>query len=188
MPEQLLEIEIQPHVIDEAVKHASARLGFEFDRFKLDKSLRISMITLGTIGQLVFRDYLMSQGVKFEFQFQAGKYDDFDFKINDRVIEVKTSGYENPSRWKALNGIYNVDQHRNSLRKNFYCFVQIFINGYDKKTKALDLATCNHAVIAGWLKISEIANFPIRHLPFGDAFLIPILSLNEMSTFKGSLA
>ena len=179
-----MEISIQPHVIDEATTHAAVRLGFEFDRFKLDQSLRVSMITLGTIGQIIFRDYLMSQGFEFEFQLQAGKYDDFDFKIKDKIIEVKTSGFEDQSKWKTLNGIYNVNQHQNALRKDFYCFVQVFISGYDKKTKALDLSKCKHAVLAGWLKISDIASFPIRQLPFGAAFLIPIDSLNEMSTFK----
>jgi len=179
-----LEIPIQPHVIDEASIHAAKRLSFEFDRFKLDNSLRVSMITLGTIGQIVFRDYLKSHDFDFEFQLQAGKYDEFDFKINDKIIEVKTSGYENQSRWKALNGIYNFDQYRNALAKNFFCFVQVFISGYDKKTKALDLSKCKHAVIAGWLKISDIGSFPIRQLPLGDAFLIPISSLKEMSTFK----
>lgn len=179
-----MEIHIRPHVIDEASNHAAKRLGFEFDRFNLDKSLRVSMITLGTIGQIIFRDYLKSNGFDFEFQFQAGKYDDFDFKINDKIVEVKTSGYENQSKWKTLNGIYNFDQYQNALGKNFFCFVQVFISGYDKKTKALDLSKCKHAVIAGWLKVSDIASFPIRQLPLGDAFLIPISSLKEMSTFK----
>ncbi len=179
-----MEIHIQPHVIDEASNHATKRISFEFDRFNLDNTLRVSMITLGTIGQVVFKDYLRSCGFDFEFQLQAGKYDDFDFKINNKKVEVKTSGYESQSKWKTLNGIYNFDQYQNALGKNYFCFVQVFISGYDKKSKALDLSKCKHAVIAGWLKVSDIASFPIRQLPFGDAFLIPISSLNEMSTFK----
>jgi len=179
-----LEIGIQPRVLDEATTHAAARLGFEYDRFKLDKSLRVSMITLGTIGQIIFRDYLMSQAVKFEFQLQAGRYDDFDFKVDNKIIEIKTSGYESGSKWKTLNGIYNFDQYTNALMKNFYCFVQVFISGYDIKTKILDLSKCNRAVLAGWLEISDIATFPIRKLPFGDAYLIPVSSMNQMGTFK----
>ena len=179
-----LEICIQPRVLDEATTHAAARLSFEYDRFKLDKSLRVSMITLGTIGQIIFRDYLMSQDIKFEFQLQAGQYDDFDFKEKNKIIEIKTSGYGSESKWKTLNGIYNFDQYTNALIKNFYCFVQVFISGYDIKTKILDLSKCNKAVLAGWLGISDIATFPIRKLPFGDAYLIPISSLNQMSTFK----
>ena len=79
----------------EAYEHAKKRLGFEYDRFHLATEQRVSMITIGTIGQLVFKKYLESNDVDFHFQLQYGKYDDYDFTIQNRIVEVKSSGYNN---------------------------------------------------------------------------------------------
>ena len=83
----------------EAYEHAKNRLGFEYDRFHLATEQRISMITIGTLGQLVFKKYLESKNVPFEFQLQYGKYDDYDFKIKNEIVEVKSSGFRNPDEW-----------------------------------------------------------------------------------------
>ena len=53
----------------EAYEHAKNRLGFEYDRFHLATEQRLSMITIGTIGQLVFKKYLESKKYHLNFNY-----------------------------------------------------------------------------------------------------------------------
>jgi hypothetical protein len=169
----------------EAYEHAKKRLGFEYDRFHLATEQRVSMITIGTIGQLVFKKYLESNNVDFQFQLQYGKYDDYDFTIQNRIVEVKSSGYNNPDEWMKLNGIYNASQLEQALAKEYYCSVQIFLNGYNKVNKLFDIAKCDTAIIAGWLEIVEIAKTDAKNLPYGKAHLIPLSHLKDIKTLIG---
>lgn len=166
----------------EGYEHAKNRLGFEYDRFHLATEQRLSMITMGTIGQLVFKKYLESKDVSFEFQLQYGKYDDYDFKIKNKIVEVKSSGYKDSNDWMKLNAIYNASQLEHAKVKNFYCSVQIFLNGYDKATKIFSIEKCDTAIIAGWLEINEISKTPARSLPFGNTHLIPLSQLKDIKT------
>lgn len=175
-------INVDANLGEEAYEHAKNRLGFEYDRFHLATEQRLSMIAIGTIGQLVFRNFLEINKIKFEFQLQYGKYDDYDFKIADRIIEVKSSGYKNPDEWMKLNGIYNASQLEQAIAKNYYCSVQIFLNGYDKVNKLFNIAKCDTAIIAGWLEISEIAKTDAKYLPHGRAHLIPLSKLKDIKT------
>lgn len=160
--------------------HASNRMQFEFDRFGLDDERRLSMITLGTIGQIAFKSFLEQMNVPHEFQMQAGKYDDYDFRIANRIIEVKTSGHSGGDSWKSLNAIYNSSQLKQAIRKNYFCSVQIFVDGYDKSAKTFNVESCKSAVIAGWIEISKIAQTESVSLPFGSAHLISLEKLNEI--------
>ena len=169
----------------EAYEHAKNRLGFEYDRFHLATEQRISMITMGTIGQLVFKKYLESNKVPFDFQLQYGKYDDYDFKIKAQIVEVKSSGYKNPDDWTKLNGIYNVSQLEQAIAKKYFCSVQIFLNGYDKVNKLFNISKCDTAIIAGWLEIEEIANTDAKYLPHGRAHLIPLSQLKDIKILIG---
>ena len=169
----------------EAYEHAKNRLGFEYNRFNLATEQRLSMITLGTVGQLVFKKFLETSKIPFEFQLQYGKYDDYDFKIENRIIEVKSSGYKNPDGWMKLNGIYNASQLEQAIAKKYYCSVQIFLNGYDKVNKLFNIATCDTAIIAGWLEIEEIAKTGAKYLPHGRAHLIPLSQLKDVKSLLG---
>ena len=162
--------------------HAEKRMQFEFDRFGLDDSRRFSMITLGTIGQIAFKSFLEHRKIKHEFQMQAGKFDDYDFVIGDKIIEVKTSGYGGGDSWKSLNAIYNSSQLKTALRKNYFCSVQLFVDGYNKSLKFFDIDTCRSAIIAGWIEVSKIAQTEPVSLPLGPAHLIPLANLNEIDT------
>lgn len=166
----------------EAYEHAKNRLGFEYDRFHLATEQRLSMITIGTIGQLVFKNFLEINQIKFEFQLQYGKYDDYDFKIADRIVEVKSSGYKNSDGWLKLNGIYNASQLEQAILKNYFCSVQIFLSGYDKVNKLFNITKCDTAIIAGWLEIDEIAKTEAKYLPHGRAHLIPLEKLKPIGT------
>lgn len=166
----------------EAYEHAKNRLGFEYDRFHLVTEQRLSMITIGTIGQLVFKNYLELNNISFDFQLQYGKYDDYDFKIKNKIVEVKSSGYKNPDEWLKLNGIYNASQLEQAIAKQYFCSVQIFLNGYDKVNKLFAIEKCDTAIIAGWLEIEEIAKTEAKYLPHGRAHLIPLTQLKDIKS------
>ena len=91
-------------------KHSLERIEFEFDRFGLPRKNRIQMIELGTLGQLIFKHYLDSEGINYDFEFQAGNYDEKDFQIGERIVEIKTSGYSDEEGYTNLNAIYNYNQ------------------------------------------------------------------------------
>ena len=175
-------LKVNKNLGKQAYEHAKNRLGFEYDRFHLATEQRISMITIGTLGQLVFKEFLESNQVPFESQLQYGKYDDFDFKIKNEIIEVKSSGYKNPDDWMKLNGIYNASQLEQAIIKNYFCSVQIFLNGYDKVNKLFNIVKCDTAIIAGWLEIEEIAKIDAKYLPHGRAHLIPLSQLKDIKT------
>jgi hypothetical protein len=166
----------------EAYEHAKNRLGFEYDRFHLGTEQRLSMITIGTIGQMVFKDYLEKSNIKFDFQLQYGKYDDYDFKIADKIVEVKSSGYKNSDDWLKLNAIYNASQLEQAILKKYFCSVQIFLSGYDKVNKLFNISKCDTAIIAGWLEIDQIAKTDAKYLPHGRAHLIPLGKLKPIGT------
>lgn len=176
----VIEIGVSTELTKEAYSHAKSRLKFEYDRFNLRTEQRISMITIGTVGQLVFKEFLEKMSVPHEFQLQFGNYDDYDFKIKNRIVEVKSSGFRNPDEWKKLNGIYNASQMEHALAKEFFCSVQIFLNGYDKVNKLFNIEKCDTAIIAGWLEISQIAEIEARYLPHGKAHLIPLNNLKPI--------
>ena len=176
---------VDANIGKEAYEHAKKRLGFEYDRFHLATEQRLSMITIGTIGQLIFKKFLESNKIKFQFQLQYGKYDDFDFKIKNKIVEVKSSGYKNPNDWMKLNGIYNASQLEQAIAKKFYCSVQVFLNGYDKVNKLFNILKCDTAIIAGWLEIGEIAKTDAKYLPHGRAHLIPLSKLKDIKTLIG---
>ena len=176
----VIEIDVSGELTKQAFSHAKSRLKFEYDRFNLKTEQRISMITIGTVGQLIFKQYLENLSIPHEFQLQFGNYDDYDFKIKNRIVEVKSSGFKNGDEWKKLNGIYNASQLENAISKEFFCSVQIFINGYDKINKLFNITKCDTAIIAGWLEIGQIAKIEARYLPHGRAHLIPLDKLKAM--------
>lgn len=165
----------------EARSHAEKRIEYEYDRFHLATEQRISMITIGTLGQLVFKRYLEQMDIPFSFQYQYGIYDDFDFQIDQKIVEIKTSGYRKDSEWNRLNLIYNASQLEAALNKNFYCSVQIFVNNYDKVNKLFNYKKCDTAIIAGWASIKAIAEYPPKYLPLGRAHLVPLQDLTPLS-------
>jgi hypothetical protein len=171
----VIEIEINKKLREEALAHSSERIKFEFDRFKLNLEQRKNMIFIGTIGQLIFKKYLESKNTPFEFEFQAGKYDELDFKINNQIIEVKTSGFD--LDWKNLNLLYSDSQFSRGIRKKYSYCIQIFINGYNKKDRKINLELCNKAIIVGGIKFEKINSFKNKRLFLGDDYKVPLNQL-----------
>ena len=78
----VVNINIDENLIYTAKDHSKKRMAYEYNRSGYDLDTRLSMVTLGTIGQLGFKKYLNILGnIDYKFQLQAGNYDDFDFRI-----------------------------------------------------------------------------------------------------------
>lgn len=165
-------------------KHSLERIEFEFDRFGLPRKNRIQMIELGTLGQLIFKHYLDSEGINYDFEFQAGNYDEKDFQIGERIVEIKTSGYSDEEGYTNLNAIYNYNQMQQAEKKNISLVVQVFVNGYLKNEKTFNLKKCNKAIILGFSTIQDLKNSELRHLPYGKAYLKPLRELKNIQDLQ----
>ena len=175
-----MNIIITDEMKNEAFDHASQRMNFEFNRFNQNKNFRFNMILVGTIGELVFRNFLISNNITYEMEFQAGEYDVYDFQIGSNIIEIKTSGYEGIT-FSNLNLLYNYSQYSNPNRSNYDYVVQIFINGYDRNSKSLDLANCNLATISGYISYSEISNHSLTQNVYSKNYKVPLTRLKPIT-------
>ena len=170
---------ISQSIKTEASRHSEERMKFEYNRFGLSAEQRKSMILIGTIGQLMFKEYIIEQDVPFEFEYQAGQYDSMDFKLGEDIVEIKTSGYDNSFR--HLNLLYSQDQFDAGLRKNFKYCVQMFVNGYSKNTKLLDLFMCDKCTIAGYIPFERIQDFKKERQFYSDDYKIPLTILFDIN-------
>lgn len=175
----MFELKVTDELKLEASKHSEERMNFEFNRFGLSTERRKSMILIGTIGQLVFKEYLELNNVKFDFEYQAGHYDAMDFKLNEDIVEIKTSGYD--TSFIHLNLLYSADQFEAGMHKGFNYCIQLFVNGYSRVTKLLNINECNRCVIAGYMPFSEIKNYPNSRQFFGDDYKVPIKDLRDIN-------
>jgi len=168
----------------EAHRHSEERMRFEYNRFGLSPEQRKSMILIGTIGQLIFREYITEQNIPFEFEYQAGQYDLMDFKLGGDIVEIKTSGYD--SSFQHLNLLYSQDQFSTGLKKKFKYCVQMFVNGYLKNTKLLDLSLCDKCIITGYIPFDQIQNFKNEKQFYGDDYKIPLNKLLDINNLINS--
>ena len=166
-------------LIQEAINHSDERLKYEYNRFGLSNDKRKSMILIGTIGQLMFKKFLESRNINFDFEYQAGKYDAMDFSINNDIVEIKTSGYDYRG-YKHLKLLYSEDQLQAGIDKGFKYCVQIFINGYNRADKLLIPDNCNSGTIAGFIPFLDIKKYPSQRRFFGDDYKVPIRNLLQI--------
>jgi hypothetical protein len=174
----MIELKVTEEIKLEATKHSEERMNYEYNRFGLSKEKRKSMILIGTIGQLVFKDFLVANNIKFDFEFQAGQYDIMDFKLNEDIVEIKTSGYD--TGFIHLNLLYSSDQFEAGMHKGFKYCIQLFINGYSRTTKLLNIKECDKCVIAGYIAFQEIKNYPNSRQYYGDDYKVPIKDLRHI--------
>jgi hypothetical protein len=176
-------LKISDEMLSDAEEHSKERIKYEYNRAQYSYEQRISMITIGTLGQLGFKKILDDIKIKYSYQLQAGAFDDYDFNINNKICEIKTSGYDH-SGWERLNLLYSKDQYEAGLAKRFdYCF-QLFVNGYNRNIRLLDLKKCNTLIIAGFMKFSEIELFKNKKMMFwGDYYKVPIDNLSCFESF-----
>ena len=178
-----IHIPISDDLKNEAYEHAQKRIKFEYDRAGYGShEQRIHMIWIGSIGELLLKKNLKENINYFEFQFQAGEYDKFDFCVNNKIIDVKTSGFEDSKGHKYLNLLYAEDQFDAGLRKNYEYCVQIFINGYQRQARLLDRTKCNEGIIAGYIEFHKIKEFKnLSRMSWGDYYKVPLRNLEPIS-------
>jgi hypothetical protein len=174
-----IELKIDENIKNEAYKHSLKRIEFEYDRFKLPIEQRISMILLGTIGQLIFKKYLDVNNIKYNFEYQAGKFDEIDFEVGGDIYEIKTSGFIGD--FSRLNLLYSEGQFQRGMKKNYAYCVQIFIDGYNRFDKLLDLDISRNAVISGYIEFPKIAKYKQQRRFYGDDYKIPLGHLKDVN-------
>jgi hypothetical protein len=92
--------------------------------------------TIGNIGELIFADWLDSQGVKYQTNEVTGQGDTFDFKIKidkkDKTIDVKTGKYSSyPLKWDFTSCFRITERQINEHPSDFYFFIAIYeLNAY----------------------------------------------------------
>ena len=175
----MTELQVTESIKVEASKHSAERMQYEYNRFGLSQEKRKSMILIGTIGQLVFKEFLIANKVKFDFEYQAGQDDLMDFKLDDDIVEIKTSGYD--TSFINLNLLYSSDQFETGMHKGFKYCIQLFINGYSRATKLLELNQCNRCIIAGYIPFADIKNYPNSRQFYGDDYKVPIKDLKDIN-------
>lgn len=161
-----------------ALKHCEERLQYEYNRFDFPDEKRKNMILVGTLGQLIFKKYLDEKNIVYDYQLQAGKYDDFDFEVSGVIFEIKTSGYYDS--FSRLNLLYSRDQYVSGLRKGFKYCVQIYVNGLDRVTKILDINNSTEATIAGYMEFDKIAEYGHAKQYYGDDYKVPLSELKDI--------
>jgi len=168
-------------LLNKAKEHSAERMQYEYNRAGYKNEIRKSMILLGTIGQLGFKQFLDDKNFSnYTLQLQAGKYDDFDFTLGDEIVEIKTSGYD--SSFNSLNLLYSEDQLFSGKQKKFSYCVQLFVNGYDRNTKKLNLDKCNTLKIAGYIEFDKIQDYKNPEPRFwGDHYKVPIFKLKDIN-------
>jgi len=174
----MIEIKVTDKIRQLANNHTKERIKYEYDRFKLSLDKRKSMILIGSLGQIMFKHILDNQKINYEFQFQAGNYDLYDFKINNDIIEIKTSGYNN--YFNNLNLLYANDQYIQGISKNYSYCVQQFLNGHDISSKLLDINKCSVCSCIGFIEYKEIKNYPNVRKYLGDDYKVPLSKLKPI--------
>lgn len=171
-------LDIDDEMKDLAVAHCEERMRYEYNRFGFGDRKRKNMILIGTLGQLIFKKYLDGRHIVYDYQLQAGKYDDFDFEIGGEKYEIKTSGYT--ADFSKLHLLYSRDQYESGLSKEFKYCVQIFVDGFDLKERMLDIEKSTSATIAGYIEFDNIANYRQNKKFYGDDYSVPLSDLKDI--------
>ena len=174
----MIEIIVNEEIKRLAIEHSAERMKYEYDRFGFNQERRENMILVGTIGQLIFKKFLENNNIAFDYELQAGNYDNFDFVLNDDIFEIKTSGYF--GSFNMLNLLYSQDQYKAGLSKGFKYCVQIFIDGLDDKTRLVDISKTSHAVIVGCIEFKNIGRYRNYRQYRGDDYKVPLSKLTNV--------
>ncbi len=178
-------IKITKEIIYKAIDRSEASIGYQYDRFNLSLNMRKSMIVIGTIGELIFEQYLKGKEIEYDYEDEINKSLDYiskyekDFQLTNDIIEIKTSGYDKAG-YEHLNLLYSQDQYDSGIRKGFDKCVLIFVNGYDRNERMLRIENCNSATIAGYIPFKDIGNYPSQRKYYGDDYKVPIKELYKI--------
>ncbi|MCF7931395.1 MAG: hypothetical protein K9L02_07795 [Acholeplasmataceae bacterium] len=170
-------VSVEKELIEKAKIEAEKRMQFGFRGPVRDLNYKHTMILISCIGELVFQRYLDSNSIKYTFidPSFSGK----EIKINDKIVEIRTSGYDND--FSRLNFIYAVDQYDQSVNKGIDYVLQIFIKGYKQQSHIFDESECETAVLAGYIEFDAIQKFPIEQNRYRPNYKIDLDYLYDVS-------
>lgn len=84
-----------------------------YSRFNENTKQRIKNATIGCLGEIMFEQFLKNNDIPYELDqtdFTVSSTDEFDFKINDKIIDVKVAKTNKVPQHSWTFG-YPVDQH-----------------------------------------------------------------------------
>ena len=174
------------HTVDENIKkiaEASAieRIGTEYDRFKLEDQERLNMLIIGCIGELIFEKILQRINIPYESSYDGGEVDNFDFLIDGKIFDAKTSYCD--GNYKHLHLLYSKDQYAAGEKKKYNWVIQIFINGRDDDGN-FDLELCNKAWIAGAIAFKKIKKYRVKRKHYAIDYEVPLSKLSQFKTIR----
>lgn len=177
-------IPISDTMLEEAIKYGKKCLPYEYDRFGLDANKRLQKIIIGTLGELVFKQYLIDNNIFdiTEFNLVVGQYDDCDFIIVDKKLDVKTSGFE--SSFEKLNLLYAVKPFH---RRQYDYVIKVFVDGYEFHSKNYNFQNVKNGYLVGFIKYSEISNYPKFNFGYSEDYVVPISQLKNISILFSEL-
>lgn len=151
-------LNISRKLLNKAREEAERRMQFGFRALHpVSDEYKFAKIYISCIGELVVQEFLNEN--KASYQFVDNNFPGREIIINDKIVEIRTSGYN--KSFSTLNLIYNDVQYIESMNKGISYVVQVFINGYNYYDKSFDDNLCSSGTIAGFIDFSDISNYSI---------------------------
>jgi len=161
---------------DMATDISKWRIKKEYDRYGFDYNVRVDRIIVGLIGELVFKAALEEADIQFETSFGTVGYDKYDFKINNKIYDIKASDCN--GTYKYLNLLYSEDQYQSGLINNYDYVVQVFIDGKERGGK-FNIKNCKNAVIVGYVNFCDLPKYRQEPKHYGDNYCVKLSELNK---------
>lgn len=163
-------MEITEEITEEAKKRMEAidrAVGLKFQHFNTANRF------IGYIGEIIFERYLRENSMPFEFDKPVGHKDLHDFKINNRVIDVKAGQLQQP--FNQLRKGFKFYIAKQQMEKNVDYFVNILISP-DQKL----------AYIRGFIRKEKASKYPVLQYDnnVNPAYNIPLFGLTPIEKFK----
>jgi len=121
--------------------------------------------TIGQIGQLAFKKYLQQQQIPFEEDQAIGRSDQYDFKINDKLFDIKTNVRKKSIQ--HIKGNFKLLLLKKQLGKHADYYIWILLNQED-------IYHINKAYIVGFLNKEQLQKYAtVQKIEGIDALWIP---------------
>lgn len=121
-----------------------------YSRFKLSKQDRIEKAMIGCIGEIAFQQVLEKENIKYQTDnasFLDRNTDEFDFKINGRIIDVKVAKKSTAKNPKD-SWTYGYPEEQNPRKKDY------IVVGW------VDLHS-NEVGFYGWIRGEKVSDYSV---------------------------
>lgn len=122
---------------------------------------------LGNLGEFLFNDWMKTKDVPYLWDNdKSGQSDEFDFYINNKKVDVKSSLRKLPL--SQLKNNYGLLVHKNQLGSHADYYAWVLFQG----SSAL---LANNAYLVGFLSAERVGSYPelASSLPGAKAFSVP---------------